>query len=564
MCKKLAWFSAVLLLGLGSVAIAAEPLRQNPGPDGIVAVEAEHFDQKVTAPDGHGWVQVGPTAGFTGVVGMQALPNVGVKRRDTYATESPRLDFKINFVKTGTHYIWLRAWGAGASDDSCHAGLDNAPASTAHRITGFAGVYTWTNSTAGKAPATLNVGSPGVHTLNIWMSEDGAIIDKIVLTPTLGLTPVGNGPPESPRSAVLTAYYPRPADRQDFVEPGPGPLLSWNAGDKAAAHHVYFGTDPLLVAHADQSAPEYKGLRMLGDETCSLGKLAWAATYYWRVDEVNALDPESPHKGDLWSFTTADFLVIDDFEDYNDAAPDRIFDRWQDGYGVCRPLPVGPPYPPDWRRNGTGSRVGYIHPPFSDQSMPYYYDNDAPGSLKYSEATLTLTWPRDWTADGVRALCLAFRGTANNISEPMYVAISDGGGTTFAVYHPDPDAVLGDGWSEWNIDLAEFSSRGVNLGDVNSLSFGFGDRSQPVAGGEGLVLFDDIRLYRARCVPEVLKPAADLSNDCVVDIADLRAVGGQWLHTGSGLQADLDGDEKVGFKDYCLLAGGWLDEAFWP
>ncbi|UCG46525.1 MAG: hypothetical protein JSU94_13585, partial [Phycisphaerales bacterium] len=134
MSRKHTCFYAMLLLGLGSAVIAAEPLRQHPGPDGIIAVEAEHFDQNVAAPDGHGWVQVGPTAGFTGAVGMQALPNVGVSRRDTYATESPRLDFKINFVKSGTHYIWMRAWAAGGNDDSCHAGLDNAPASTAHRI----------------------------------------------------------------------------------------------------------------------------------------------------------------------------------------------------------------------------------------------------------------------------------------------------------------------------------------------------------------------------------------------------------------------------------------------
>ena len=37
---------------------------------------------------------------------------------------------------------------------------------------------------------------------------------------------------------------------------------------------------------------------------------------------------------------------------------------------------------------------------------------------------------------------------------------------------------------------------GNNLANVNTISLGFGDKSNPVAGGSGMVFFDDIRLYR--------------------------------------------------------------------
>jgi hypothetical protein len=103
---------------------------------------------------------------------------------------------------------------------------------------------------------------------------------------------------------------------------------------------------------------------------------------------------------------------VDDFESYNDLDPadpesNRIFKVWIDGYD-----------------NPTnGSLVGYDTPPFAEQtivhggnqSMPLYYDN----SVGYSEATLALTYPRDWTDNGVSTLSIWFRGNAAGfIEEP--------------------------------------------------------------------------------------------------------------------------------------------------
>ena len=34
------------------------------------------------------------------------------------------------------------------------------------------------------------------------------------------------------------------------------------------------------------------------------GRLAYSTTYYWRVDEVNNANPESPWTGQVWNFTT--------------------------------------------------------------------------------------------------------------------------------------------------------------------------------------------------------------------------------------------------------------------
>ncbi len=262
------------------------------------------------------------------------------------------------------------------------------------------------------------------------------------------------------------------------------PVLTWSPGVYAASHQVYFGTDKEVVRNADTGSPEYKGTRDLGSVSYDPGKLEWDSTYYWRIDEANNANPDSPWTGILWSFTTANFLVVDDFESYNDLDPDdpesnRIFNVWIDGY--------------DDPTNG--SLVGYDNPPFAEQtivhggnqSMPLYYDN----SVGYSEATLTLTYPRDWTEKGVNMLTIWFRGISANAAETLYVALNGNA----VVTNDNPNATQIGNWTRWNIDLQAFADQGVNLANVNTIAIGFGDKKNPLAGGSGMMYFDDIRLY---------------------------------------------------------------------
>jgi hypothetical protein len=191
------------------------------------------------------------------------------------------------------------------------------------------------------------------------------------------------------------------------------PILRWSPGDYASSHEVYFGADADAVANADKSSPEYKGIKALGDESYDPGKLAWFTTYYWRIDEVNTINPDSPWVGNLWSFTTGDFIVVDDFEDY-DAGENQIWYAWKDGLGYG--APGSDPYYPG---NGTGAAVGdettasYTEETIvnsGNQSMPLTYDNNKQDYSKYSEVELTLIAPRDWTEESVVELSIWFRG----------------------------------------------------------------------------------------------------------------------------------------------------------
>jgi hypothetical protein len=263
-------------------------------------------------------------------------------------------------------------------------------------------------------------------------------------------------------------------------------IITWSPSVFAAAHQLYFGTDKDAVKNADTGSPEYKGTRDIGAESYDPGMLEWDTTYYWRVDEVNDTNADSPWPGILWSFTTANFLIVDDFESYNDLDPadpdsNRIFNAWIDGY--------------DDQTNG--SLVGYETPPFTEQtivhsgrqSMPLYYDN----SVGYSEATMTLTGLRDWTKHNLAELSLWFYGIASNVAEPLYVALNGNA----IVTHDNPNAAKIEEWTEWTIDLQEFADQGVNLANVNTIAIGLGNKKNPLAGGSGMMYFDDIRLYRS-------------------------------------------------------------------
>ncbi len=129
------------------------------------------------------------------------------------------------------------------------------------------------------------------------------------------------------------------------------------------------------------------------------------------------------------------------------------------------------------------------------KSMPVFYDNNQQGKLKYSEVEMTLTYPRDWTENGVETLTIWFRGETANAAETLYVALNG----SAVVYHDNPDAAKIHIWTEWRIDLQVFADQGVDLTNVNTIALGLGNKNPDVSGqvgGSGTMYFDDIRLYR--------------------------------------------------------------------
>jgi len=209
---------------------------------------------------------------------------------------------------------------------------------------------------------------------------------------------------------LTLAANPKPAN--GAVEVPRDVTLSWRRGSSANKHDVYFGT---VFADVNEASTTDTRDVLVGQNQDNTdydpnGLLAFGQTYYWRVDEINDVNPDGPWRGDVWSFTVANFTIVDDFEDYNDVS-NRIFDTWTD-YAV----------------NNTGMTVGHFDPPFAEQdivhsgsqSMYMRYDNDGTvnegtdyeqgGMLLYSEVERTWSDPQDWTIDGAESLTLWFRG----------------------------------------------------------------------------------------------------------------------------------------------------------
>jgi len=264
-------------------------------------------------------------------------------------------------------------------------------------------------------------------------------------------------------------------------------VLSWTPSDSAASHQLYFGTDKEAVRTAGAGSPEDKGSKALGAESHDPGLLEANTTYYWRVDEVDAQG--NALKGPVWIFTTGSYLLVEDFESYtdNDADGEAIWQTWIDGFGVA----------------DNGAQVGYLMPPYAEQSivhgggqsMPLLFVNEA--GVTNSEASMTLTAPRDWTQASVAELSLWFRGASSNAAEPLYAAISNSAGAPAIAAYDNPEAVASSGWKQWRIPLQAFADQGINLGNVDKIAVGLGTQAGMAGpGGTGTLYVDDIRLYQ--------------------------------------------------------------------
>jgi hypothetical protein len=301
--------------------------------------------------------------------------------------------------------------------------------------------------------------------------------------------------------------------------------LSWRPGREAGSHKVFLGTDQAAVTGGTAAA------KTVTDPSFTPSGLAFGTTYYWKVDEVNTVT----YPGDVWSFTTEPFAVVDDFESYNDVG-NRIYDTWVDGLTDGK----------------SGSQVGYNNAPFAElttfhggkQSMPFLYTNT--GAVTTSEATRTFAPAQDWTRGGAKTLVLFLYGDAANTGGQLYVKIN---GTK--VSFGTANTVKSVGWTQWNIDLA---SAGTNLKSVKTLTIGV------EGSGKGKLLFDDFLLYAN--APAASGAALDIKLATATDDMEEYVATGAMSATSSDLEMPYEDtitankEQLVGLRYFLPLAKG--------
>ena len=239
--------------------------------------------------------------------------------------------------------------------------------------------------------------------------------------------------------------------------------LSWLEAEFATGRELWIGK----VGAMEKVDPAPTGM------TYTTGPLEFGQTYEWRVDQIGASGVVTGH---TWTFTTADYLTVEDFE----------------AYGTDADIQAA------WPHNIEGFDYIFLAGDAGDRSMRFYYQNQY--EPYFIEATRSFDNPQDWTRLGVETLSLSFAGEVENVEQRMYLKVEDAAGNGSVVEHPFTHATQSRRWFDWTVALSEIASGGVGLTQVSKLTIGVGDGTHSGQADEDLdsIFIDDIRLYPAR------------------------------------------------------------------
>ena len=218
------------------------------------------------------------------------------------------------------------------------------------------------------------------------------------------------------------AFNPRPAD--GAVDVDPNTILSWSPGVGILSHNIYLGTDYNDVNDANTTDPNV----YVGNQDANSydpNGLAFATTYYWRIDEVGPLDT---YKGDVWSFTVwSEFdpnLDLIGWWKFDEGTGDTAFDSAGDNHGTV--------YDTNWTTGIIGGALNF-------DGDADYVDLGNDGSLKPLLPATFSAWVRLSSQGNAPYIIAVDNQTSRyygiwfsvNSSDKLAVSYGDGGG-------PDP------------------------------------------------------------------------------------------------------------------------------
>jgi hypothetical protein len=161
------------------------------------------------------------TQGASGGSYIESLPDTRVNhnepliRGENFSAQAgvmAILTYPVYFSEAGRYYIWGRAHSTGPEDNGFHFGLNGEWPESSQRLQFCEGKHQWTWSSQQRRPENhcgtpntlwIDIPAPGQHTFMLSMREDGAELDKIILTKNAKYIPQGVGPSE-------TLYQPKP------------------------------------------------------------------------------------------------------------------------------------------------------------------------------------------------------------------------------------------------------------------------------------------------------------------------------------------------------------------
>ena len=200
----------VTLAGAGRRVVVTVVVENPAGPaprgfveaDGVVAIEAEHYDRAVPA-NGIRWMRI-PELGRT----LSAMTPSGATAPGQAPGGGPRLEYAIDLAKAGE--VAVNAYLSPSLDFRGGEGLryavsidDEAPQVVNMHADGSTRAgdanRAWERMVADNVKVAVSrhrVATPGPHVLKVWMIDPGVVLQRIVID-TGGLLPSYLGPPES-------------------------------------------------------------------------------------------------------------------------------------------------------------------------------------------------------------------------------------------------------------------------------------------------------------------------------------------------------------------------------
>ncbi len=175
-----------------------EPLGTFVEVAGMVVMEAEHHTTSTpNTSTGDVWIPQHVTLNNTVAEAMQPLPDNGDKITVDIQSQNAGLHYPIYVTTTGTYYIWIRM-APQVGGGTLYAGTTTSASLIGYtRVDASADDWIWHNRKNEGRRAQVNITETGEQLIELWMREDGLIVDRLLLTTDASYTPEGVGPDES-------------------------------------------------------------------------------------------------------------------------------------------------------------------------------------------------------------------------------------------------------------------------------------------------------------------------------------------------------------------------------
>ena len=262
---------------------------------------------------------------------------------------------------------------------------------------------------------------------NVWADAGYAYLDSVGIADTL--REIGE--------PIVQASNPSPADGALHTDTWAN--LTWMPGDFAVSHDVYIGANAADVTAGTAET-------FLGRQTATALLVGFpgypypeglvpGTTYYWRVDEVNEANPESPWIGSVWSFSIAPYSAYHpDPADGAGIADTSVTLSWAAGYGAkMHTLYIGDDF--DTVANATGgapvSATSYDPGPLESEKVYYWRVDEFDGLNTYKGDVWTFTTPgavgspqpANGAVDVAMATVLSWTPATNAASHQIYLGL---------------------------------------------------------------------------------------------------------------------------------------------